>query len=182
MRRVKSLPWRITPLLLLPLAASAQNVSVPAVAARGDQLKAGYVLNFARFVEWPESAPATLTLCVAGNRGVLDALRASESSNRIGARTITFREVGAADSVNGCNVLYLETSNVRRVDQVQPNSATLTVSNDKGFARSGGTIELFTQANRLRFIINTENARRAGLRISSSLLQLAAVVERGESR
>ena len=181
MRRIKCLPWRITPLLLLPLAASAQDAALPATA-RADQLKAGYVLNFARFVEWPESAPATLTLCVAGNRGVLDALRATERSNHIGARTITLREVGDADSVNGCNVLYLETSNVRRIDQVQPNSATLTVSNDKGFARSGGAIEIFTQANRLRFIINTGNARRAGLRISSSLLQLAAVVEGGESR
>ena len=49
----------------------------------------------------------------------------------------------------------------------------------KGFARNGGIIELFTEENRLKFIINVDNARRAGLRISSRLLQLAATVEQG---
>jgi len=180
MRRTKNLPRQIAFWLsfLPPLVASAQDRAPP---AREDQLKAGYVLNFARFVEWPESTPTILTLCVAGNSGVLDALRASEGKIRIGARAVRLREVGPADAVSGCNVLYLEMPNVRRVEQVQPNSATLTVSNDKGFAHSGGAIELFTQDNRLRFIINIENARRAGLRISSSLLQLAAAVEGGVS-
>jgi uncharacterized protein DUF4154 len=179
MRRINTLRGQLALLLLLPLAAWAQDVPSP---ARTDQLKAGYVLNFARFVEWPEFAPSTLTLCVVGNSGVLEALRGTESTNHIGARTVSLREVGDAESFEGCNILYLETSNGRRVGQVLPNSATLTVSDDKGFTRSGGAIELFTQANRLRFIINTENARRAGLRISSSLLQLAAVVEDGENR
>ena len=58
----------------------------------------------------------------------------------------------------------------------------LTVSDGNGFAHSGGTIELFTQQNRLRFIINLENARHAGLRISSNLLQLAASIEGGDAR
>ena len=113
---------------------------------------------------------------------LLDALRAGERTSQVGARTITLREIDEIDSVSGCNVLYLETQSARRIEQVLPNSAMLTVSDGKGFANAGGTIELFTQANWLRFIINTGNARRAGLRISSNLLQLAAVVEDGAAR
>jgi hypothetical protein len=51
------------------------------------------------------------------------------------------------------------------------------VSDAKEFLRNGGIIELFTDENRLKFNINVDNAHRAGLRISSSLLQLAAAVE-----
>jgi hypothetical protein len=36
---------------------------------------------------------------------------------------------------------------------------------------------MYSEGNRIRFNINQENARRAGLKISSSLLQLASKVE-----
>jgi len=47
---------------------------------------------------------------------------------------------------------------------------------------AGGMIELFAEDNRLRFKVNVENAERAGLRISSNLLQLAASVEKGGTK
>jgi hypothetical protein len=57
------------------------------------------------------------------------------------------------------------------------NSAVLAVGEEHDFIRKGGIIELFTENNRLRFNINLDNARRVGLKISSSLLQLATRVE-----
>lgn len=59
--------------------------------------------------------------------------------------------------------------------------AVLTVSETHDFIHRGGIIELFPEGNRLRFKISVQNARRAGLKISSSLLQLASSVE-GSSR
>jgi hypothetical protein len=83
----------------------------------------------------------------------------------------------------GCNILYLDakealpgwTSGAARMQ-------LLTVSDAPGFAHHGGMIELFVEGNRLRFNINVENARRAGLRISSSLLELASRVDRVAAR
>jgi hypothetical protein len=173
---------RLLPALLLTLAATAraQDLDAP---TREDQLKAGYVVNFAKFVEWPESTPAgALTICIAGNKGVYEALRAGNSSKLVGTRRIATREVLTVESISGCDVLYIEPMSSLQMRQLRTNMATLTVSNSKGFAHDGGTIELFTEQNRLRFIVNLENARRAGLRISSRLLQLAAVVEGGDAK
>jgi hypothetical protein len=52
----------------------------------------------------------------------------------------------------------------------------------QGVRRNGGMIEISLATNRLRFNINVDNAQKAGLRISSNLLQLAAVVEKGNAQ
>ncbi|HEY8508099.1 MAG TPA: YfiR family protein, partial [Steroidobacteraceae bacterium] len=75
-----------------------------------------------------------------------------------------------------CNVVYIEGHS----HSVEAGAPILTVSDARNFASRGGVIELFEQGNRLRFVVNVENARRAGLRISSMLLQLASRVEGAE--
>jgi len=152
-------------------------------AQRADQLKAAYLLNFVKFVEWPASVPANLlTVCFVGGQGVLDAF-ASGIENKVAAeRHLVARNLSESESVAGCNVLYLDAAkrpNVARATHAS-ESPILTVSDAKDFARGGGMIELFTQANRLRFSINTDSAQRAGLRISSNLLQLAAPVQQAQ--
>jgi hypothetical protein len=165
--------------LTVTSAASAGPEEAP---SRLDQLMAGYVLNFTKFVEWPPSSRAEdLTICVAGNEGLYEALLPGATNASVGSRHVTVRKVEDAPSARGCHVLYIEPVSPLRVAQLTTPAPILTVSDGSGFAHAGGTIELFTQQNRLRFIINLENARRAGLRISSNLLQLAASVE-GEAR
>jgi hypothetical protein len=169
-------------LLGLLSAATAARAIAEDSPSRLDQLIAGYVLNFTKFVEWPEgSRSEDLTICVAGNPGLYDALLSGAANPSVGSRHVAVRRVEDVPSARGCHVLYLEPVSPVRVAQLTTSAPILTVSDGNGFAHAGGTIELFTQQNRLRFIINLENARRAGLRISSNLLQLAASVE-GEAR
>ena len=164
---------------LLVVATAARAIAEEA-PSRLDQLMAGYVLNFTKFVEWPESLHnSEIVICVAGNPGLYDALRAGATGTSLGPHHVTARRIDSETSAAGCHVLYIEQASALHV--AAPESM-LTVSDGGGFAHGGGTIELFTQQNRLRFIINLDNARRAGLRISSNLLQLAASVEGGEPR
>jgi hypothetical protein len=164
---------------LLGVATAAEAIADDD-ASRLDRLMAGYVLNFTKFVEWPESLHnAEIVICVAGNPGLYSALRAGTSGAQVGTHHVTARLIDGETSAAGCHVLYIEHASALHVASVEP---MLTVSDGGGFAHGGGTIELFTQQNRLRFIINLDNARRAGLRISSNLLQLAASVEGTEPR
>jgi hypothetical protein len=174
-------------LVALLVAAPLRPARVAAAGndARADELKAAYLFNFAKLVEWPASTPAdTLTICFVGASGVHDAFARAAGAKQVGARRIVVKPVGGAPEPHaGCDVLYFEASlagGAQHAETAAP--AALTISDAQGFAAQGGMIELFSEGNRLRFNINLPVAQRAGLRISSSLLQLAAHIENGGSR
>jgi hypothetical protein len=85
-----------------------------------------------------------------------------------------------------CDVLYADATSIAnpRVPARGAESAPsgmLSIGEHADFVRHGGTIGLFTVDNRLRFCVNVENARRAGLKLSGALLQLASHIERDAS-
>jgi hypothetical protein len=170
-------------LLALLVAAPLRPTQVAAAGddARASELKAAYLFNFAKLVEWPASTPAdTLTICFVGASGVHDAFARAAGAKQVGARRIVVKPVSAPEPHAGCDVLYFEASlagGAQHAETAAP--AALTISDAQGFAAQGGMIELFSEGNRLRFKINLPVAQRAGLRISSSLLQLAARIEKG---
>jgi hypothetical protein len=153
------------------------------LAQRADRLKAGYLFSFMKFVEWPPPAPENLlTVCFVGGQGVLDALASGIENKLVGERHLTVRMLSESETPVGCEVLYLDAATMPDAARAPHTgeSPILTVSDAKAFAHSGGMIELFTDANHLRFNINVGSAQKAGLHISSSLLQLAAVVEQAK--
>jgi hypothetical protein len=168
-----SVLWAVACSLLGP----ANAFEVPH-SSREDQLKAGYIFNFAKFVDWPNlEATDTLTICFLGGAGIREAFAASSAGKQVGSHPVVARAV-AGKSAPGCHLLFIA------ADSAAPdgmndtsNSAVLAVGEEHDFIRKGGIIELFTENNRLRFNINLDNARRVGLKISSSLLQLATRVE-----
>jgi hypothetical protein len=167
-------------LLLLLFAATAAGLPLPATAddaaVREHALRAGYLFNFVKFVEWPALAsPGSLTVCFVGGAGIREAFASNLDSKRVGTRRLLVRDLANATATAGCDVLYLDSAVAPNRHEVA--AAILTVSDSEDFVRNGGMIGLFTERNRLRFNINLENARQAGLRISSNLLQLASAVE-----
>jgi hypothetical protein len=167
----------IGPLHTLEVCAAADG-------ARVDELKAAYLFNFAKLVEWPATTAAdSLTICFVGAQGVHEAFARTVGDKQVGARRIVVKHMpAAAESRAGCDVLYLDASMAGGSQQIESSAPALTVSDAQNFAAHGGMIELFSEGNRLRFNINLPSAQRAGLRISSSLLQLAARVEKGGAR
>lgn len=176
-------------LFRIPMLCIALWLSAPAsgFAADGDhdraaQLKAAYLFNFVKFVQWPDARPEdTVTVCFIGRTRVQRALADSSEGKKAGGRTLAVRGIEPSQGTEGCSMLYIDAEAARSASKLPvPESAVpvLTVSDSKGFARAGGMIELFSDSNRLHFSINVDTARRAGLNVSSSLLQLAASVEK----
>ena len=95
-----------------------------------------------------------------------------------GARYRVGKRLDRAAVSRAHDVLYLSESAGKNETLLREARATaLTVSDAADFTARGGVIRLFTEKNRLRFVINLDNAHRAGLRISSNLLRLASSVE-----
>lgn len=165
----------LTALCCAATAARADDSS----ARRADQLKAGYVFNFAKFVEWSPAAETTpLTVCFFGAPGVYDAFSAGIDKKHVGTRPLSAHQILTAEEAGSCDVLYVGAQALQDEQEMLKTPRLLTVSDAKAFVRNGGMIELFTDSNRLRFNVNVRNANRAGLRISSSLLELAAAVDK----
>ena len=81
--------------------------------------------------------------------------------------------------MRSCQVLFLGSSLARQalavVESVK-GAAVLTVSESPLFAQAGGTVQLFTENDRMRFAVNVDAAQRQRLRLSAQLLSLAKLV------
>jgi len=182
----KSMRLLASLLLLLWLGA------LPVAHAQGGAeeehlLKAVFVYNFAKFTRWPESSWSDerqpLGLCTVGEDKLLAELERL-SGRAIQGRTVDVVPLQRTGGWENCQVLYIARSEKGRyhtfVESLR-GKPVLTVSEIHGFARSGGTIELYRDGEKIRFLINLTAARDAGLEISSRLLSLAEVIEREET-
>lgn len=158
--------------LLLPGLASAQ--------APEYDLKAAFLFNFAKFVEWPESAfageRAPLTLCVHGEDPFGSTLDEVVQGERVGERSLLVQRPDSLDDLGGCHVLFVSRSEKERLGELMAQvqgKPVLTVADMDGFLRAGGVINFILESGKVRFLIDQEAAKRSGLAISSKLMRLA---------
>ncbi len=141
-------------------------------------MRAAFLYNFAKFTEWPGDTAGALTLCVLDDGAVEVALTELVGTSLINGRTVTVSRGASGTRLRTCHVLYIGETNTPRVaailDELQ-EVPVLTVSNGDEFVRTGGMIGLFIEEGRMRFAINPDAAQRAGVRLSSRLLQLAKI-------
>lgn len=164
--------------LLLALGSTSAVCAADATVEREAQLTAAYVFNFMKFVEWPASVHGeVLHVCFVGAQNVREALAKAAADKRIGARRIVVRSL-ADESAEHCQVIYVG-EQPEPASRVFNAAATLTIGEDPTFTQQGGIIQLYTESNRLRFAVNVDNAKHAGLSVSSNLLQLATRIEQG---
>jgi hypothetical protein len=144
------------------------------------RVKAAYLLNFTRYVEWTEfGADNALTICVLGTDPfgrILDATLAGRTAQ---GRPLEVRRVQTAAQAGGCEVVFVSretwTRNPNTLKALQ-NAGSLTVGESEQFARAGGVIGFVILDQTVRFVVNDEARDRAGLRISSRMLSLAAAI------
>ena len=147
------------------------------------QVKAAFLFNFAKFVEWPTEAfsdpNAPLVITVFGEdpfNGSLEAVKGKLVNNR----KLTIRRVKDIQDIGKSNVLFVSPSakkELARILEALQGQSVLTVGEDGVFTQCGGIINFVKEDNRVRFEVNVSAAERAGLKISSRLLALARIVK-----
>jgi hypothetical protein len=162
----------------------APHVSVAKQGMHEIDLKAAFVLRFAAFVTWPSdsyaSPGAPLRIGVLGDAALADSLGEQSEGKQIQGRSTIVRILdGAASSISDLDILYIGSVEHNQSLELRRRAAQLpilTVGAREGFAETGGMIELERRDSKLRFFINRQAARSAGLEISSKLLKLARKV------
>jgi hypothetical protein len=149
------------------------------------QVKAAYLANFGRFVEWPTSVAVVKSesfhICVLGQDPLGADLDAAVAGETIGGAHVLAKRISRPQDAVDCRILFISSSEVSQSKEILTALKTLsvlTVSDMPQFARRGGVIQFLLDGNRVRFDINLAAAERAGLTLSSELLKLAVTVIR----
>lgn len=168
---------RLISSLLLTLALLVASGGALAQVGSEHQLKAAFVVNFLKYVEWPESSRGA-TICLFG-RDTLGAQLASFEGRTVAGHEVVLRRVLTPEQMAGCQIVFVpevEEARFAVVLRWLDGQPVLTVSDAEQFARLGGGIALVRGENRLQFDVNLINTQRAGLRPSSAMLRLARQV------
>jgi YfiR/HmsC-like len=146
------------------------------------QVKAAYLFNFLKFVEWPEDAftdpLAPFVIGVVGEDPFGNALPQVVVGKTVQGRDLVIRIYRAGEDLRGAHILFISASERKRLPMILSGlrgSSVLTVSDSAGFLDAGGMIQFLNENGRVRFAINVNETGRARVKISSKLLSLARV-------
>lgn len=179
--------------ILIALFGMTLNWTPSADAQAGDAsdsseylIKAGFIYNFAKFVEWPtgtfSQADSPIVIGVLGTDPFGNVLDRIVEDKKIGPRGFVvkrFKWSKDLKDLKDCKILFVSTSEKAHIDDILlsvKGLPILTVGETPGFAERGGVIRFTLEDNRVRFEVNVDAAHQAELNISSRLLTLAKII------
>jgi len=168
----------------------------PAVKISPDRLleykvKAAYLFNFTKYIEWPEQAfsspEAPIIIGVLGVGPIVELLESTIGDRRVGNRTVKVKRSRRVEDLRQAHVVFVSASEKERWPDILAalkGTNALTVSEIQQFCGNGGMIAFLIENDVVRFDVNLDNAEQAGLKISARMLSTARVVsgKRNQSR
>ena len=156
-------------LLLLAVPVHGQDVSYEY------QVKAAFLYNFIRFVEWPPAAQSgSMIVCVAGRNPLGSFLEETVKGETLDGRPIIPRVILEPDPE--CRVIFVpDGATVSAYLRASRGAPVLTIGETNDFIDAGGIVRFYMENGKVRFEISPQAAERSQLRISSRLLRLARI-------
>ncbi len=167
---------------ILLLAAVSLKLSAQTAIPLEYQVKATFLFNFARFVDWPAKAfpdaDSPFVIGVLGEDPFGSYLDETVRGEKVNGHPLTVQRYRRVNEIKVCQVLFISRSEADRLDQILAGlrgRSTLTVGETDDFAAHGGMIRLAPEKNKVRMRINLDPVKAANLAISSKLLRVAEV-------
>ena len=147
------------------------------------RLKAAFLYNFSKFVEWPADAftsdQAPILLCVFRDDPFGNALDQILQGKTINSREVLARRINELPGLKSCQLVFVSHREDKHLSEILNSlqgTSALVVGESDGFAQRGGGIQFYLEDNKLRFAINVDAVQKARLSVSSKLLALARIV------
>lgn len=156
------------------------GVAAPAPAVSKEyQLKAGFLYNFTKFVQWPEDRfddeGSAIVIAVLGADPFGGELDKVVKDRIVEGRAIVIRRVKTAAEVPGAHIVFVaRDAEPLFADSLRASPGVLTVGESTSFTARGGIVAFYVMNEKVRFEINQNAADKAGLKLSGQLLKLAA--------
>lgn len=169
--------------LLCPPPLAAQHSGNGGQEFSEYDIKAAFLLNFAKFVEWPEEAfpepDSPVLIGILGTNPFGETLAHLADEQNLDGRAIRIRQSDDIEELTACQVVFASrddsTGDLPALDALA-ELPVLTVGEQADFAAEGGVINFVVVKTKVKFEINVKAAERANLKLSSRLLKLAVKV------
>jgi YfiR/HmsC-like len=173
---------RVVLLLVLVSIAGASLATAEDPQASEDQVKAAFLVNFPKYVDWPAGAfsrdDSPFVIAVLDDPAVADEIAKVITGRTVNGRRIVLTRVASGDDVGACHLLFISAEAQRHspafLGTVAPGILTVGESDD--FLDGGGVINLALRDRQVALEVNLNAAANAGITISSKLLRVAFVV------
>lgn len=147
------------------------------------QVKAVFLFNFTRFVDWPstsfEAVNSPFVIGILGNDPFGTYIDETVNGENAGQHPIVIRRYKTTKDIDNCQILFINPDDAEQIKPILSElkeKNILTVSDANNFAALGGIIGFFMENNKIRMQINTDAAKAASLSISSKLLSVAKIL------
>jgi hypothetical protein len=143
------------------------------------QIKAVFLFNVVKFVQWPPSSlPSdTVVIGLVARDSFRRALEGVVTGKTVNGRAVVVRELHDEEDARGCHIVFFEDASdgPRRslILRSVRDGAVLTVGETSKFMAEGGLVRLYVDGDRLRFQIDPVGVQLSGLKVSAQLMSLA---------
>ena len=161
----------------------AQSASPQALPTVEYQVKAAFLLNFAKFIEWPADAfpeeKTPIAVCIFRHDPFGSSLGEMLRGKAINRRELQTRGITEILDLRTCQIIFVSNETDKLLPEILSSvrgTSALVVGETERFAERGGGVQFFLEENKLRFAINVDTVQKARVNVSSKLLALARIV------
>jgi YfiR/HmsC-like len=147
------------------------------------QVKATFIQNFARFVDWPADTATDgrpFAICVLGRDPFEGELDQAIKGRTVNSRGFAIKQTTGIQGAKSCQIVFVSASERKHFEAILDglnHAGVLTVGDSDGFIQSGGIINFVLEDGKVRCEINAGAAARAHLKVSSKLLGVSRIVD-----
>ena len=182
-RSVRKVPL---PCAIAVLALATGSAAVPQQSPLEYPLKAAFLYNLVKFVEWPAAdGNGPIVLGILGRDAFGATVEQIFRGKEVDGRALQIRYVAKPEDLKFCQAIFIPESEQGRLPEILAalkDAHVLTVSEIERFAERGGMVRLIVEHTKVRLEVNVDTVSRARLKISARLLQLASVVRDRDRR
>lgn len=150
-------------------------------------VKAGFIFNFAKYVEWPadafEGPDSPIMIGIVGADPFGDRLETILKNKTIRNRRFEVQRFREPSELRRVHILFIPRTERERFREILKQTEAwpvLTVGEDEGFAGAGGTTNILIENEKPKLEVNPDAAGKARLAIDPKLLKVAAIVRTGK--
>jgi len=167
-------------LIAAVMLCSSATRSPGAAPLKEYELKAAFLYNFTKFIEWPTNrfanANAPFVVAVAGNSSSTIELEKIATERKVNGRKLIIKTVKTPEDAKDAHVLFVSATEDSRFENwlaAAHGAGVLTIGESESFFKQGGIINFVLEGEKIRFDLNIDQAEAAGLKVSAQLQKLA---------